>query len=111
MWKSGLVLMEKVVVWSKGFFRPSRRIVLQETVRVTNTDFVGFLVFSLSESDDDDDAEDEEELAKRAFFVAGFLEGGWVGLFLPNWSLSEKRSLVDRPIEMASVKVKISVLD
>ena len=83
MWKSGLVLVEKVVVWSEELFRPSRRIVRQETVRVTNTDFEGLLVFSLSESEDDDDEEDDE-LARRAFLVVGFLDGGWFGLFLPN---------------------------
>ena len=74
MWKSGLVLVEKVVVWSEGLVRPSRRIVLQEMVRVTKTDLVGLLMSSVSESDDDDDEEDDE-LARRAFLVVGFLEG------------------------------------
>ena len=110
MWKSWLVLVVKVAVWVAGVLFPSSRMVLQVDVKVTRTVFGVFFLMSWSESEEDEEVDDEEELANRAFFVAGFLEGGWMGLFLPNWSLSEKRSLVDRPIEMASVKGKISAL-
>ena len=85
--------------------------VLQVEVKVTRTVFGVFFFSSGSESEDEEDDDDEEEGARRAFFVVVFFAGGWLGLFLPNWSLSEKRSLLDRPIEMTSVKVKISALD
>ena len=78
--------------------------------RVTRTDLLGLLEFSVSESDDDDDEEDDE-LARRAFLLVGFLEGGWLGLFLPSWSLSEKRSVLLRPIEMDSVKDYCNMLN
>ena len=93
------------MVWSEGLFRPSRRIVLQEIDRVTNTDFLGLLAVSVSESEDDDE-DDDDELARRAFLVVDLLAGGWLGLFLPNWSLSEKRSVLLISSEMASVEMK-----
>ena len=78
--------------------------------RVTRTDLLGLMECSVSESDDDDDEEDDE-LARRAFLLVGFLEGGWLGLFLPSWSLSEKRSVLLRPIEMESVKDYCNMLN
>ena len=106
MWKSGSVLVVMVVVWSEGHFRPSRRIVLQEIDRVTNTVFLGLFAVSVSESEDVDEDEDDDELARRAFLVADLLAGVWLGLFLPSWSLSEKRSVLLSSSEMASVKMK-----
>ena len=91
----------KIVLWSELLLRPSCRIVWHEVVKVTRTDLVGFLVYSVSESEDEDE-DDDEELARRAFLVVVFLDGGWLGLFLPSWSLSEKRSALLSPIEIDS---------
>ena len=105
-----------MAVWVAGVLCPSSLMVLQVEVKVTRTVFGVFFFSSGSESEDEEDDDDEEEGARRAFFVVAFFvvaffAGGWLGLFLPNWSLSEKRSLLDRTIEMTSVDTKIRALD
>ena len=106
------MLVVKLAEWVAGVLIPSSLMVLQVDVKVTRTVFGVFFLSSGSESDDEEDEdEDDEEGARRAFFVVVFFVGGWLGLFLPNWSLSEKRSLFDRPIEMTSVDAKIRTLD
>ena len=73
-------------------------------MRVTDVDAVVFFFVSASESDDEDEEDDDDdELAMRAFLVV-FLDGGWLGLFFPSWSLSEKRSVVLRHMAMGSGK-------
>ena len=78
---------------------------LQVEVKVTRAVFGVFFFFSGSESDDEDEEDDEDEdEARRAFFVV-FFAGGWLGLFFPSWSLSEKRSVLLRHMVMDSKKI------
>ena len=105
MWKSGSVLVVKELLWSALLLHPSSLMERHVVVKVTRTVLVGFFLSSGSQSEDEDEDE-EDELARRAFFVVAFLVGGWHGLFLPSWSLSEKRSVVLRHIEMDSGKEK-----
>ena len=108
MWKSWLVLVVKVPEWVAGVLCPSSLMDLHVVVKVTKTVFDSVFFSSGSESDDDDeDDEDEEDDARRAFLV--FFGGGWLGLFFPSWSLSEKRSLLLRHMVMGSEK-KIGTL-
>ena len=101
MWKSWLVLVVNVLAWLDGVLWPSSLMDLQVEVKVTRTVFGVFFFSSGSESDDEDDEDDDE--ARRAFFVVFFV-GGWLGLFFPSWSLSEKRSLLLRHMVMGSGK-------
>ena len=72
-------------------------------VKVTKIVFGDFFFVSGSESEDDEEDDEEEDAeARRAFFTR--LIGGWLGLFLPNWSLSEKRSVLLSSSRMASVE-------